>query len=107
MQIILLILTITVGLAAYLLYPRFPWMMRLVTALLLFLCVGTISGIIFSPSNLEEHLPSYFTTITHPYILALIGVPSGILFMSCAIGSLLGCLTAKASRQIQGERDAI
>jgi hypothetical protein len=107
MQIILLILTIILGLSAYLLYPRFPRMMRLLTALFLLLCVGTISAIIFSPRNLEENIPSYFTTITHPWILVLVGVSSGALFMSCAIGSLVACWTTKANRKIQGKQDAV
>jgi hypothetical protein len=101
MQIILLILTLTVGIGAYFLYPRFPWMMRLITGCLLLLCVGTISTLLFSPSDLMEHAPSHLATILHPWVLGLMTIASGVLFLACAIGSLAGCLTTRLHRQNQ------
>ena len=98
MQIIWLILTLTVGTGAYFLYPRFPLMMRLITGFLLVLCMGAISTLLFSPSDLMVTAPTHLATFLHPWVLGVTTVASGVLFLACALGSLAGCLAARPSK---------
>jgi hypothetical protein len=103
MQIILIVLTLTVGIGAYFIYPRFPLMMRLITGLLLVLCVGAVSTLLFSPSDLLVTTPSHLAPILHPWVLGLTTAASGVLFLACAMGSLTGCLAARHPEHKPGE----
>ncbi len=106
MMTILVLVAVTTGLGAYFLYPKRPFVMRLVTGFLLLLCFAAISALIFGPSDLMERLPSNLTNVGHPWVLGSLAVASGILFLSCALGSFVGCLTAQRCRQRQGEQAA-
>ena len=92
MQAILLILAASIGLTAYYLYPRFPVTMRLVTGCLLLSCLGSLSILVFGPSNLMERLPQNLAYFAHPWVLGSSVVATGLLFFSCAVGSFTGCV---------------
>ena len=97
MQILLITIALAVAPSAYFLYPRYPLMMKVVTACLLLLCLGSILTLMFGPKDSMEQVTASLTNAVHPWVIGLAAMASGILFLSCAVGSFIGCLVDHAN----------
>ncbi len=106
MQILLITISLAVAPLAYFLYPRYPLMMRVVTACLLLLCLGGILFLMYGPKDYMEQVPASLTKAAHPWVIGFAAVASGILFLSCAVGSFIGCLVDHANRKSKGVQAA-
>ena len=106
MQILLIIIALAVAPLAYFLYPRYPIMMRVVTACFLLLCLGGILFLMYGPRDYMEQVSASLTNAAHPWIIGLAAMVSGILFLLCAVGSFIGCLVDHANRKCKGEKAA-